>query len=706
MKTIEAAVNSKKNIIVFGAGAWGRRLVSEHAMRIEYFVDNAPEKQGTWVGNIPVKHPDQLVEADKDQTVVIIANQRHGVEIARQLESMGFERGRNYMAYLPEDPPQPACAPQLRFLRYNVTYRCNSRCSTCSVWKEQGGYELSPEAFGALLEAPEFSGLEILYITGGEPTLRQDFADYIRQAVLHLPRLSTVITVTNGLLADRALTIMKQCHEITSSRGIRFDVFVSVDGLGEIHDRARGVPGSYDKAMRVVKALSASGVPVSASTTLSTINVWHADELRLFFLRQGLAANFKVGQDDSFFNKNGLADGIFSYSSDQFYQLKLFFVKIFSHTQEGSFAWFTAYNTLMMLQEKPRRLTCGYRKHQVAALMQNGTVKYCAGRGRESEPVCIDTLGDRLRQEWAKWDFYPHTICEECTGDIGADPSEEMLEEIRDAQYWKVFLSREGFDRHSARFAAYDRGLGKKEGHTVLITGPWGFEDIWQGAQLAAYIRGRSLSSPGARFVVCSTLPFVTQRTVAGLAHVEVVPVYDSAYLARIPVSDELVVFPDEALHPWSRWAIKLAQDAGLPFTRADDLSAVMEAYLLQECPAHAREAIHAVSCWVDADTGTSRALLERARALSVKTSLPCRFYAMNNCCLGPNGDNRDFYFDHVPQVFGEGHPAGVWIDSGLADLRKTVEAMRASDFVLTAGASASRLARAAGITPYEEEEA
>ena len=82
-------------------------------------------------------------------------------------------------------------------LTLSVSYRCNSRCLTCNVWKKRVD-DLTLDEYKAL-----FAGLgSSLYwatFSGGEPFLRPDLIDIViacydrcRPAIINIP--------TNGLL--------------------------------------------------------------------------------------------------------------------------------------------------------------------------------------------------------------------------------------------------------------------------------------------------------------------------------------------------------------------------------------------------------------------------------------------------------------------------------------------------------------------------
>lgn len=70
-------------------------------------------------------------------------------------------------------------------LRYYVTYRCNSRCSYCNVWKSEkfkNIKELSAEEAKELIRQSYNIGVRYIDFTGGEPTLYPHLSEIIEYA--------------------------------------------------------------------------------------------------------------------------------------------------------------------------------------------------------------------------------------------------------------------------------------------------------------------------------------------------------------------------------------------------------------------------------------------------------------------------------------------------------------------------------------------
>jgi len=126
-----------------------------------------------------------------------------------------------------------------------VTYRCNSRCCMCYTWKHPSKKEdeIRP---GDLLTLPSMVRLNI---TGGEPFLRDDLGEILDVVKRKAKR---VVISSNGFLTKRTLDVMNKHRDV----GIR----ISVDGIGETHDKIRGVKGAHHKTIETLQGLRALGV--------------------------------------------------------------------------------------------------------------------------------------------------------------------------------------------------------------------------------------------------------------------------------------------------------------------------------------------------------------------------------------------------------------------------------------------------------------
>src|SRR5690606_20849509 len=97
---------------------------------------------------------------------------------------------------------------RLRTLNLSITYKCDSRCTTCGIWKfyqdrpEDLKRELTFEDYERLFRDPVVRGVQRITISGGEPFLRDDLEELIVAAKLYT-EVRAFGTITNGLRPKR-----------------------------------------------------------------------------------------------------------------------------------------------------------------------------------------------------------------------------------------------------------------------------------------------------------------------------------------------------------------------------------------------------------------------------------------------------------------------------------------------------------------------
>ncbi len=127
----------------------------------------------------------------------------------------------------------------------SVSYRCNSKCQTCDVWRKPNDdmtLEEWDKTFANLGQGPLY-----FTFTGGEPFLRKDTVDLALSAYTHC-RPSVITIPTNGILTRR---IINQVDRLCAGAPkANIGINLSLDEVGERHDEIRMVPGNWKKAMK------------------------------------------------------------------------------------------------------------------------------------------------------------------------------------------------------------------------------------------------------------------------------------------------------------------------------------------------------------------------------------------------------------------------------------------------------------------------
>jgi 12,18-didecarboxysiroheme deacetylase len=154
---------------------------------------------------------------------------------------------------------------------WNCTQRCNLKCVHCYAQSEDKDYsnEMTTEEAKVMIDDLSSWGAPVLLFSGGEPTLRRDLVELMQYAKSKGMR---VVISTNGtqITPEKAV----QYAEV----GLSY-VGVSLDGGRETHDKFRGFPGSFDKAIEGIRNSRAAGIKVGLRMTVNKRNWQDINEL-------------------------------------------------------------------------------------------------------------------------------------------------------------------------------------------------------------------------------------------------------------------------------------------------------------------------------------------------------------------------------------------------------------------------------------------
>jgi MoaA/NifB/PqqE/SkfB family radical SAM enzyme len=164
------------------------------------------------------------------------------------------------------------------FLILFINSICNQKCEHCFYWRNLNRRDdLTTEELFSLSRS--LGRIENLNLSGGEPFLRPEFAEICRQFIRG-NGVRQIYVPTNGYFTERTV---KQIAGTLREKDL--DLFVaeiSLDGVGEFHDRFRVSPGAFEKAMQTYDALaklqeSDGRLRIHAISTATHVNM---DEIR------------------------------------------------------------------------------------------------------------------------------------------------------------------------------------------------------------------------------------------------------------------------------------------------------------------------------------------------------------------------------------------------------------------------------------------
>ena len=157
---------------------------------------------------------------------------------------------------------------------WNITRACNLKCVHCyNDSSTCAGDELSTDEAKKVLDSLVDFGVPSVLFSGGEPLMRPDLFELIEYAT---GRGLRAVISTNGTLI-KAETVQR-----IKNSGVSY-VGISLDGIGEINDKFRGVAGAFDNAVQGIKNCQDAGVRIGLRLTLTKKNVQDLESLFGFF---------------------------------------------------------------------------------------------------------------------------------------------------------------------------------------------------------------------------------------------------------------------------------------------------------------------------------------------------------------------------------------------------------------------------------------
>jgi MoaA/NifB/PqqE/SkfB family radical SAM enzyme len=199
---------------------------------------------------------------------------------------------------------------KVRAVNFAVTYRCDSKCKTCNIWKR---YKNNPAHLKSELKLEEIKKifedsmymkkLQSIGLTGGEPFLREDFVDLYGFFIQRYPHARIGIS-TNALTSDLILNTLSEIDRKFHVNNLF--ISISLDGIGKTHDMIRGVSGNYEMVIKLIDTITENFPLLELGVNFTIIPENHKDLLKVYYLSKDKKINFgcQFGQVSSCYYGN------------------------------------------------------------------------------------------------------------------------------------------------------------------------------------------------------------------------------------------------------------------------------------------------------------------------------------------------------------------------------------------------------------------
>jgi MoaA/NifB/PqqE/SkfB family radical SAM enzyme len=229
-----------------------------------------------------------------------------------------------------------------------LTYRCDARCEMCNIWQLKPQEYLSIDDYGKVPES-----LRDINISGGEAFMRKDMVDIVKVVYqkCHRPR---IVISTNGFRTAQIIAAMEELRKTIPNIGIG----VSLDGIGETHNRIRGVAHAWENASATLQQLKERGFTnVRIGFTAMNENVHEMRAVYDYAGEMGFQFTTAVAQNSEIYFSTQVNQNV---ADDRLYDALGYVMKhelMSYHPKRWLRAYFES-GTLVFNQEKRRILAC------------------------------------------------------------------------------------------------------------------------------------------------------------------------------------------------------------------------------------------------------------------------------------------------------------------------------------------------------------
>lgn len=403
-------------------------------------------------------------------------------------------------------------------INLNANDFCNSKCTMCNIWKQKKSYEITYNDLQLIFSDSFYSDIKHVGITGGEPTLRKDLPEIFKACIDFLPKLQGLSIITNCIKYEDVIKQLTIINDLCKKHSVSFTIMISLDGVGEVHDKIRGIKGNFNATEKVIKFVREElRAPILFGATISKDNVWEIDKLLDYAKENKLYGRFRVAEFIERLYNDDRDDVIRNFTDDEKYQLVLFFEKV-KRIFETNATYKRTYSSIQnILLGGKRTIGCPYHKKGIL-LNSKGDVAYCAPKSK--------LIGNALKE--SSLDIYKENLdeknriikedCDNCIHDYHAPITYNEQKQIELEKVYKKYLNIKSKDKVLFFSFLLRKPTIKKNKYTILIVGWYGTETVGDKAILGGILLNyKKKYGEKLNVIIGSLYPFVTEKTIKEL---------------------------------------------------------------------------------------------------------------------------------------------------------------------------------------------
>ena len=267
-----------------------------------------------------------------------------------------------------------------RVIQLPITYKCNSKCVMCNIWKMDSDNEMDIDSFKRVMKSELFKKVKAVGINGGEPSLIKNLPDYA-DAILSLPKIKALNIISHGFNQKILLTELAEIYEKCKKVNVSFHVSISLDGVGDVHNKIRGLD-VYKITASTIDEINHNKHKYCDSfdvgCTVIKQNIDFLSELKVYAKNKKIDLRFRLGINNKRIESHKLSNNFSIQKSEKVHSAKEFFYSLIGNekTIHGKFKYYSIFRFLDNNFHK-RLMGCMWKDSGVT-LDSKGNLFYCA----------------------------------------------------------------------------------------------------------------------------------------------------------------------------------------------------------------------------------------------------------------------------------------------------------------------------------------
>lgn len=271
-----------------------------------------------------------------------------------------------------------------------ITYLCNFDCVMCGMHHLVNREHFSPEELDKILQDELYKKVNGVGINGGEPFLRDDLEECIEVIVKRLPTLKEFYFISNGYFTNKILSKLSSIKKICAENGIKVNVSISVDGIGDMQDFMRGREGAWKNAVATLEQIKENQKYycdyLNVICTITKYNIYRIEEVEQWSKDFGVDVAYNVATENVRIDNFNKLDEFTIYNDEEARRMTAeFFYK--KAKLENSVRYYAIY---LFVKDGKRYASCDCARKGWVTLTPDSQLGYCATHSKN--------LGNALEQ--------------------------------------------------------------------------------------------------------------------------------------------------------------------------------------------------------------------------------------------------------------------------------------------------------------------